>query len=170
MEEMRARIEATPEDALRRHIDLERPGGGLLPSVWYPAVDMHILLDIVMGGRDRPLDIERADRAGPHVFGKQMKGLQKAIFALFMSPPRYVKLAHRAWNHNFDDGELVFETADHWHRCTYVNWTAHHPAVCHMIMRGKKKIYEAMGCKEVQIEIERCDPALGCSSTAVWSD
>lgn len=155
-------------------LDLSREGAGFLSSVWYPASYMHVLADEIFGTREGPARRKLAAEAGCYIFDKQLNGLQRALLSLMMSPKRYIKHASKAWLHNFNDGDLHYEVGFDdtimWHRCTYRNWSAHHPVICQIMKQGKRVIYEAMGCKEIEIEDESCDPdGLGCSSTVRWA-
>ena len=135
---------------------------------------MHVLAEDIFGADESPARRELTRACGLYVFDKQLNGLQRALLSLMMSPKRYVKHASKAWLHNFNDGDLHFEMGfdedPMWHRCTYTNWSAHHPVICQMMMQGKRVIYEAMGCKTVEIEVQSCDPdGFGCTSTVRWT-
>ena len=155
-------------------IDLTRDGAAFLPSVWYPAAYMHVLAEDIFGAEESAARRKLTQAAGVYVFDKQLNGLQRALLSLMMSPSRYIKHASKAWLHNFNDGDLFFEAGidddRRWHRCIYTNWSAHHPVICQMMMQGKRVIYEAMGCKDIEIVVERCDPdGDGCSSSVHWT-
>ena len=162
-----------PEMVGELGLDLSRPGAGFLASTWYPAPAMHVLTDALFGMFEPEEQMELARRAALYVFEQQLTGLQRALLSLMMSPKRYLKHASKAWLHNFSDGTLHFEadleSVRPWHRSVYLDWGAHHPVICRMMMQGKRVIYEAMGCKDVEILVESCDPdGHGCASTVSW--
>ena len=114
-----------------------------------------------------------AQDAGVYVMGKQIRGLQRALLSLMMSPKRYIKHASRAWRHNFSDGDLHYDSGDEagraWHRCIYKNWGVHDPLICRMMMHGKVVLYKTMGCEDVELTVESCDQdGAGCSSLVTW--
>lgn len=146
------------------------PHFGMLVNRMYPAETVHELLELLMPGADDQQRLQACDPAGQYIFKHQLSGLQRAVFSLMLTPKRYVKHAHRAFRHNFSDGDLNYEEGEDWHRCVYTNWSCHHPLVCRMVMFGKLSVYRAMGCANPTIEIERCDPATGCSSLVRWGD
>jgi len=163
-----------PEAVVALALDLTRTGAAVLASTWYPAPAMHQLTDALFGEFELDEQAELARRAGRYVFDQQITGLQRALLGLMMSPKRYIKHAPKAWLHNFSDGTLHFEhdleAIRPWHRCVYLDWGAHHPVICQMMMQGKRVIYEAKGCKEVEIQVESCDPdRRGCASLASWN-
>lgn len=162
----RALSRADPGDL--EDLDLARPGLGILPSVWYPASRMHRLLDVLFAAVEPSQRLRLAASAGEHVFEAQMSGLQRAIFRLMLTPDRYVKHAHRAWRHNFTNGELAYERMERAHRCTYTGWRAHHPLICRMMMAGKLTVYRAMGLPDPRVEVVRCARGEGCESIVRW--
>jgi hypothetical protein len=172
-ESVLALAEQIPEDIDQLGVDLTRDGSGFLDSVWYPAEPLKRVLPTIMSEFSHEEQLVFAEEAGRYVFDKQLRGLQRALLGLMMSPKRYIKYASKAWLHNFSDGVLTFESGDEggraWHRCTYTEWSAHDPLICRMMVSGKLLIYAAMGCKEVELEVEGCDPqGAGCSSRVSW--
>ena len=150
---------ARPEDVQGLHTEL--PLLGLLPQRFYPAERMHQLLDVLTADIPHSEHDRMCQRAGEYIFDRQVRGLQRAIFALMLSPSRYVKHAHRAWRHNFRDGEVTYEAGDDWHRSTYTNWGGQHPLICRMMMYGKASEYRVMGCQEPTVEVERLRSSVG---------
>ena len=57
-----------------------------------------------------------------------------------------------------------------WHRSVYSLWGSHSPLICRMMMAGRLVIYESMGCKDVKLAFETCDPdGEGCASLVSWN-
>lgn len=157
---------------LRPLIDPSREALGVLASKWYPMELAHALLDrLTLRHGPRELD-EMVQRAGPDVMRSQMTGLQRRAFKLLMNPDRYRKHVGSIWRQNFDSGDIeVVETGPQEHHGFCRNWRGHHPLVCRLIHTGKEAVYEAMGCKDVTVELTGCisegDDA--CSSKVRWS-
>ncbi len=168
-------VEATAE-RLRSHVDFEasgflRPeeaGLGFLPSRWYPASLLHELLDAALAHLPEERRRVMAARAGRFVFERQISGLQRALFSLFLSPARYARHASKAWDHNFGSGRVLFEERPHSHISHYVEWKEHHPVICRAMMIGRLEVYKSMGKRDARTYVERCDPIEGCCSRVYW--
>lgn len=149
-------------------IDPGRPGAGVIVSHWYPSDQIWRLLDHLTAGFSPEEIDEIAKQAGLTVFDRQIKGLQRALFSVMMSPSRYVRHAPKAWGHNFSNGELEFEVGPHEHKCTYRHWGGHHPLMCRMLMHGKITAYRTMGCRKAELVEMRCLGGDGCMSHVRW--
>ena len=149
-------------------LEVRRPGIGFLPSRWYGASMVHQLLDLVLGDLPQAQQRNLASMGGRFVFAQQLTGLQRALFALLLTPPRYVRHAQRAWTHNFGSGLVTFEVGERSHRTTYTSWVEHHPMICRAMMSGRLEVYAAMGKKDARVAVDCCSPETGCSSTVWW--
>lgn len=143
-------------------------GAGFLPTRWYRADFIHDVLDAVLGPVTKADLLELTAVLGRNAFREHMSGLQRAVFALFVSPDRVTKHAGKAWRHNFSSGELTYETFSNSHLSTYRNWREHHPVMCRAVMLGRLEIYGAMRLPDVRVKVLTCDPAHGCRSQVWW--
>ncbi|MBK7579134.1 MAG: hypothetical protein IPI67_02920 [Myxococcales bacterium] len=170
-EALRAAFDALPE-RLQSEVDPRRPGLGVLPSVWYPIELVHALLDTACAGlSDEELD-DFARQAARATISRMMKGLQRAVFSLLVSPRRYPKVINSLWGLSYDTGRVqVIELSSTSHEGVITEWLGHHPMICRMNHLSKLHIYAAMGCRDVSVELTRCvsrgDP--DCRSVVRWA-
>lgn len=162
----RAAARLPPE--MTEGLDLRRDDLGFVPSRWYPAHEVHALLDLIFEEIPEHRQFELAGEAGRHVFTTQLQGFQRTLFALILSPNRFVRHAPKAWAHNFRTGEVSYETGPRHHTSTYRHWQEHHPIICRGMMVGRLEVYAAMGLENARVSIECCDPERGCRSTVYW--
>jgi hypothetical protein len=162
---------ALPEH-LRGLIDPSREALGILASRWYPMELTHALLDRMVARTGAEELEEKIRQGGPDIMRMQMSGLQRRAFRLLMNPDRYRKHVETLWRQNFDSGDIeVLETGPNEHHGFTRNWRGHHPLICRLIHTGKEAMYEAMGCKNVTVELTGCvaDGGEACSSKVRWS-
>jgi hypothetical protein len=153
-------------------VDPSREALGVLASKWYPAELGHALFDQMLARTSAQELDAMVRRAGPAVLRMQMTGLQRRAFNLLMNPNRYRRYVQTIWNQNFDSGEIeVLETGPQEHHGFTRNWRGHHVLICRLVQTGKQAIYEAMGCKNVTVELTGCvsEGAEACSSKVRWS-
>ena len=167
------------EDAVGRAVDrlgedekslyaLDRPDLGMLPSSWYPARQLHSMLEACIA-EFRPEEMDEVARsAGDAIIANVMTGLQKGLFALLMNPDRYAKYIQRIWRQNSDTGTVEITSSPGQHHSRISGWKGHHPLLCKMVVYGKLRIYRTMGCQDPQVQVLGCDPARGCESTVRW--
>ena len=156
----------------RVQFDAARPGLGIVVSDWYPAALGHRLIDATLVGMSDAETSQMAWRSGQFVVEASMRGLQKLAFELLMTPARYRTYIQRIWNLNFDSGRCtVEETGAFEHLGTISGWRSHHPFICKMIVAGKPKIYQAMGCRGVDVKVVSCisHGSDACRSHTRWN-
>jgi hypothetical protein len=155
----------------RAHFDFDHDAYGLLPSMWYPARVMHHALDELTRGLDDAGLADLARRAGKALVDAKMKGLQRVLFTLFVSPEKYCKLVQRAWDLNYDTGrveQIVLSDTCQDGRVT--GWRGHHAFLCRLNGEVKAELFRRMGCKDVRQGPRRCVAAGDkyCGSTLTW--
>jgi hypothetical protein len=143
----------------------------VLASRWYRAEVVHALLDILARGKT-DLDLQKlATEASASIMQKTISGIYKSIFALVVTPDRYVKHIDKVWQLHYDNGLPVIEPiGPKSHRVTYHDWRSHHPLICRLNMAAGTPIYEAMGCKDVVSRRVGCvsDGAPRCENIMTW--
>lgn len=157
---------------LARELDPDRPALGVLVSSRYDVALVHALLDRLAAGLgERELDALVVGASRATIQG-MMHGLQKAAFALLVSPARYPKIINVLWKLNYDSGRV--DVVVHGARChegVVRGWRGHHELVCRINHQAKLTMYEVMGCRNVRVQqtacISRGDP--DCRSTVTWS-
>ncbi len=149
-------------------IDPQVGGMNFLQSRWYPATLVNALIERSVAGLPRAQQLEVASRAGRNTFRQQMTGLQRALFALFLTPERLAKHASKAWRHNFGSGDVSYTSLDHSTVSMYERWVEHHPLVCRAMMMGRIELYRAMKLPDVRVKVLCCDPVRGCQSRIWW--
>ncbi|MEM6296015.1 MAG: hypothetical protein AAGA54_32380 [Myxococcota bacterium] len=149
-------------------VDPGATGLNFLHSRWYPAPLVNALIDAAVDGLPRPRQLEIAGRAGRATFRRQITGLQRALFALFLTPERLAKHGVKAWRHNYGSGDVSFEAFEGSTISTYRNWTEHHPLTCRAMMMGRIELYRAMKLPDVRVKVLTCDPRRGCRSRVWW--
>jgi hypothetical protein len=146
---------------------------GVLASTWFDAPDMHRLLDHLTAGLSPDAYDAMAQEAGSATVRGLMTGVQKVIFARFLTPRSYGVLATFAFRHNYEHGTVKnVELGPRRHEGTVDGWIGHHRFLCRMNAAIKADIYRAMGCKNVRTEQRYCrgDGDAQCGSIIVWDE
>ncbi|MCC6216795.1 MAG: hypothetical protein IT376_18195 [Polyangiaceae bacterium] len=168
---LRAALEGLPP-ALAGELDPERPALGVLASSRYDVALVHALLDaLVRELPEREVEVLVGGAARATILG-MMHGLQKAAFALLVSPARYPRIINVLWKLNYDSGRV--EVTVHGPRChegVVTGWAGHHPLVCRINHQAKLTMYEVMGCRNVQVRQTACVSRgdADCRSTVTWT-
>lgn len=166
-----ARAFALLPGPLASELDPSRPVLGVLPSNWYSIEIVHSLLDSLTADFSAS-DLERFTHEAAQVtIARMMRGLQRAAFSLLISPRRYPKVINLLWGMNYDSGRVqVVEQTATCHEGVVSDWTGHHPLICQINHLAKVHMYEAMGCRDVTVQLTRCvskgDP--DCRSVVRW--
>jgi hypothetical protein len=135
----------------------ERPVLGVLVSTWYPARTVHRLLDELSAGLSAGQRNELARDGARAVIEATLSGIYRTLFELLATPERYARFAGRLWSAYYDAGSFtVVNRATHEAECTIAHWPTHHPLICDLNWYAARYIYEAMGCRGVQVARERC--------------
>ena len=112
-----------------------------------------------------------ASEAAISIMGRTIRGIYKSVFALVVTPDRYIKHIDKIWLLNYDNGRPVVTIVEpRVHLVRTENWRSHHPMICRLNMAAGKPIYEAMGCKDVVVRRLGCisDAAKACESIVSW--
>jgi hypothetical protein len=157
--------------AVRLEVDATRPAWGILPSRWYEARDVHVLLDLMLDGRSESERGRLVDEGADAVIEKMLTGVYRTFFKLLVTPNRYAKYAQNLWSLNFDTGRLEVEIVNpRRSESQIVDWAGHHPFLCDVMVRAGTAIFSAMGCKDVVGVRTRCvsHGATACTRVFTW--
>ena len=137
--------------------DRARPAFGVVASRWYDAGQLHALLDALVESLE-PAARERLIQGGARaVMDATLRGIYKLLFDWMATPDRYARFAPKLWASYYDGGTFLVEPLDpHAARCTICGWHSHHPVICELNRAAAAAIYEAMGCRGVTVERQRC--------------
>ncbi len=155
----------------RAAFDLRRSDLGILQTEWYPAGVVHELLDRIV--KDLPV-AERTSMARESaraIMDATLKGVYRMLFRAMMSPDRYAKNAQTLWSRYYDTGKIQKTAGGPWaHQTIIGGWEAHHPVLCDLHVASAEYIYQAMGCREVQVRRTGCVSEGGpvCSFEVTW--
>lgn len=129
---------------------------GLVPSVWYPAPIVHAILD-ALAERHTPGELyEIVRESNAFVVRRMTKGVYQFLFRMVGSPELYAKHIQRAWNmlHSTGKREIVLEGGIA--ESTIEDWPGHHPWLCEVANETMRAVFEAMGCREVELARVAC--------------
>jgi hypothetical protein len=158
---------------VQRHFLLGRPALGLLAGTWYPAELVHAFLDRLTRGLGEP-ELQRMARQGAeYTMERNLRGVYRSLFSLFVSPRMYVLGMQQLWNLHYDSGRVRnTELAPTTHRAEVTDWRAHHPFACRLNTAAVFPIYGAMKCQDIEVHREACvshgDPY--CAWVINWKD
>ncbi len=162
---------ARAESRYAVQFDLDRPGYGILASQWYHAEIVHTILDELMQKHSAAEIASMIPQAAEDIMGKMLRGIYRAIFAMCVTPERYLRHVEKIWRLQYDNGRpTILAPRANEHRITYVDWHSHHPIICHLNMAASRPIYAAMGCKEPHYKRVGCisTGATRCEVHVVW--
>jgi len=135
---------------LRYPLSTKAPALGVLPSTWYAADTVHLLLDALLASvgleerRRMAADISKA------IMDATLRGVYRALFRVVATPERYARYASRLWTAYYDTGEFSIEMPDPKTAVATVrNWPSHHTFICELNRGAAEAIYTAMGLKNV---------------------
>ena len=144
--------------AQRGELDTRELTLGVLTSDWYPAEQVHALLDEIARGKSEAAINDLAVGASGAIMRSTLRGLYRVLFEWMATPERYAKYAPKLWSTYYDSGEVSVELLSD--RLTAVaivsNWRSHHPLMCELNRGAALEIYAAMGCRDVTNERAQC--------------
>ena len=158
---------------VQRHFLVGRPALGLLAGTWYPAELVHAFLDRLTRGLGEP-ELQRMARQGAeYTMERNLRGVYRSLFSLFVSPRMYVLGMQQLWNLHYDSGRVHnTELGPTTHRAEVSAWRGHHPFACRLNTAAVFPIYGAMKCQDIEVHREACvshgDPH--CAWVISWSD
>jgi hypothetical protein len=152
-----AAVEAMPA-AHRGELDVNDLTLGVLTSDWYPAEQVHALLDEVMRGKSEAAIRELEDGASGAIMRSTLRGLYRVLFEWMATPERYARYAPKLWGTYYDSGEVAVELLSDRRTAVAIvrNWRSHHPLICGLNRGAALEIYAAMGCRDVTSECTQC--------------
>jgi hypothetical protein len=152
-----AAVEAMPA-ALRRELEPSDPTLGVLTSDWYPAEQVHALLDEIARGKSEAAIHELTVGASAAIMRSTLRGLYRVLFEWMATPERYARYGPKLWSTYYDSGEVTIELQpDGLSALAFIrNWRSHHPLICELNRGAGVEIYAAMGCREVTNERAQC--------------
>ncbi|NUO49576.1 MAG: hypothetical protein HOV80_12035 [Polyangiaceae bacterium] len=144
----------TPAHALS--VSADKLTLGLVPSVWYPAPIVHAILDALVE-RHTPEELHEIVReSNAFVVRRMTKGLYQFLFRMVGSPELYARHIQRAWNMLHSTGRREIVLGDGVAESTIDDWPGHHPWLCEVTTETMRAVFEAMGCREVEVERVAC--------------
>jgi len=152
-------------------LDLTRDGFGILASQWYSAEFVHAVLDEVMRNHSTDELHVIVTEAAQAIMDKMLRGMYRAVFAICVTPERYVRHVDKVWRLQYDSGQpIILATHPKEHRIHYRDWRSHHPLICRLNMASARPIYGAMGCQETRYTPLSCvsTGAARCESVVAW--
>lgn len=158
--------------AHRPMFDLDRPSLGILPSTWYPAEPIHMLLDRLCEGRSVAQRHELAIAASEATLAATMNGVHRAIMRMIATPKLHARFSQVLWNAYFDNGVVEAEVIDATtHRYSKRDWSSHHPLLCDMIGFASLPLFRMMGCRKVEVIPGKCvaTGAPACTHMVRWA-
>lgn len=165
-------IAARVPEGLRDVLDPDEPIVHLLPSSWYPASLVHVMLDAL--GEDRsPIELERLTKeASRDVVKNGMNSVYRFLLEKLVSPEMYARMIPRLWRQLHSTGERSMEIVGEGEaRSRIARWPGHHPTLCALTNELMCAIFEEMGCRNVRWERVRCitrDGGNECVATVKW--
>lgn len=156
----------------RSSFDLDRPSLGILPSTWYPAEPIHMLLDRLCEGRSVQQRRELAIAASEATLAAMLNGVRRAIMRMIATPKLHARFSQVLWNAYFDNGVVEAEEIDATtHRYLERDWSSHHALLCDMIGFASLPLFRIMGFRKVEVIPERCvnDGAPACTHLVRWA-
>jgi hypothetical protein len=148
------------------------PCMGVVASSWYPAPAVHQILDRLLQGRSAAQVTELARGGAEAVIANTLRGVYRLLFETMMSPERYARNSQKLFSRYCDAGTMTKRaTSPTSHLSTIVDWRAHHPFLCDLIIYTGVYVYRAMGCKNVKMERVSCISrgARECSFVISWA-
>lgn len=158
---------------IQRHFLVGRPALGLLAGTWYAAELVHAFLDRLTTGLAEP-ELQRMARQGAeYTMERNLRGVYRSLFSLFISPRMYVLGMQQLWNLHYDSGRVQnTELGPTTHRAEVSGWRGHHPFACRLNTAAVFPIYGAMKCQDIEVHREACvshgDPH--CAWVISWRD
>ena len=158
---------------VRRHFLVGRPALGLLAGTWYPAELVHSFLDRLTKGVNEQ-ELQRMARQGAEfTMERNLRGVYRSLFSLFVSPRIYVLGVQQLWNLHYDSGRVRnTELGPTAQRAEVSDWRGHHPFACRLNTAAVHPIYGAMKCQGIDVRREAClshgEPY--CAWVINWSD
>jgi hypothetical protein len=158
---------------VRRNFLAGRPALGLLAATWYPAGLVHAFLDELTRGLSEQELQRMALQGAEFTMQRNLRGVYRSLFALFVSPRIYVMGMQQLWNLHYDSGRVRnTEKTPNMHRAEVEDWRGHHPFACRLNTAAVFPIYGAMKCQDIEVHRESCvsrgDPH--CSWIITWRD
>ncbi|MEZ4369724.1 MAG: hypothetical protein R3B07_02835 [Polyangiaceae bacterium] len=138
------------------HLDVTRPGAGLIASTWYPSPLVHELMDGLCAGLPEAEVEALATQAEGAVMDATLHGVHKLFFRMLVTPERYARYSQPLWNRFFDSGQMVTEVVGDEVRSRATGWRGYHCFICRMNREAMRIIHTAMGVKVERVEMTEC--------------
>ncbi|MFW6067140.1 MAG: hypothetical protein ACOC97_02295 [Myxococcota bacterium] len=159
-----------PED--QALVEPGAPAMGVVATRWYPMRLAATFSDTYLegtSGEDRRQLIREATRFS---MDRTLKGVQRMIFQVMMTPERAARHMNKIWHLNYDSGEVRWEVVAPGHiEASIRDWPGHTTDFCTMLQEMEIYFLELIGCENVRSARTACvgrgDPA--CTSTLTWN-
>ncbi len=167
-----ALLEALPPTT-RALFDLRDAHWGVLVSHWYPAPDVHTLLEAMTAGLPVAERVAAAREIGRAAAESTLTGVYRLLFQAMLTPERYARHVQTLFNRYFDDGVIAKQALGaRLHHTTIHDWGGHHPLLCELFLSSSLYVYAALGCREVRSQRLACvsDGSPACVYDISWDD
>jgi len=166
------RLAASLPADVSHHFVVSRPALGLLPATWYAAEVVHAFLDALTDGASEPELARMAREGAEFTMERNLRGVYRSLFGLFVSPRIYAMGVQQLWNLHYDSGRVVIvEPSPNTHRAAIHGWRGHHPFACRLNMEAAFPLYGAMKCRDVTVRREACvsNGDTACGWVITWN-
>lgn len=134
----------------------ERHALGLVATEWYRSEVVHAILDAVSEGRtDAEMAALLVD-ASDLTVRRLSRGLYQFLFRMVASPGLYAKHVQRAWRTLHSTGERTIYLSEGMADSVTSSWPGHHRWLCFLTNETMRRVFEAMGCRDVSLERINC--------------
>lgn len=158
--------------ALQVGFDLEDDLLGVLPSAWYPARNIHALLDGLLSRQTARERDETARDGARAIIDSTLKGVYRWLFTTMMTPERYARNAQKLFSRYQEPGEMT-KTAlgETGHLSVLRGWPGHHPLLCDFLIHTADYVYRQLGCRDVKVRRTACvaEGGTDCRFEITWS-
>lgn len=139
------------------HLDLQRPGLGVLPSTWYPAALSHAVLDAaerVHGVEAMPALLRRGCEA---MVDLMIRGIYRSLVRLMGTPGLYARNIQRVWSSMHSSGQREMVKVGQGELESFIrDWSDHHRWMCTVVHETMRSVFVTMGYRRTEVERTHC--------------
>jgi hypothetical protein len=139
------------------HVWRERQAFGLVANDWYPSPVVHALLDTVASGRSEHEMSVLMREATAFTVRRLSRGIYQFLFRMVASPALYARHIQKAWSMIHTTGRRTISiTSPGLADSTIEDWPGHHRWLCELSMETMRAVFEAMGCRDLELTRSEC--------------
>lgn len=130
---------------------------GVLPSLWYPAPAIHVLLDRLLAEHPEAERAVIAREGARAIIDATLRGVYRWLFEKMMSVERYGRSAQSLFSRYYDPGTMTkLPLGASGHLSIVSGWPGHHPLLCDFLIHTAEYVYAALGCRDVHVRRTAC--------------